>query len=107
LAHVKNHLKKGRLEDIYDDLDADADELELDADNFAGHALIPEGYWETALARYLRTEISVKACAEELKISEAIIAGRIRKEADNYVILNEQVGFGKVRKLFPEIRFEQ
>ena len=107
LAHVIKHLKKGRLEEIFDDLEAEADEMESEADDLAGRILIPDDYWETALARYLRTENSVKACAEDLKISEAIIAGRIRKEADNYVIFNEQVGLGQVRKLFPAIQFGQ
>jgi HTH-type transcriptional regulator/antitoxin HigA len=107
LAHVIKHLKKGRLEDIFDDLEAEADELEREADDLAGEALISDSYWETALARYLRTENSVRACAEELKISEAIVAGRIRKEADNYIIFNEQVGLGQVRKLFPAIKFGQ
>jgi HTH-type transcriptional regulator/antitoxin HigA len=107
LIHVKAHLKKGRVEDIFDDLEAEADPLEREADDLAGRALIPYEAWETALARYLRTEDSIKALAGELKIGEAIIAGRIRKEADNYIILTELVGVGKVRHHFPEVRFGQ
>jgi len=107
LAHIKLHLRKGRMEDMFDDLEAEADTIEQEADGLAGNALIPDAYWETALARYLRNDSSVRACAQELKIGEAIVAGRIRKEADNYVILNELVGSGQVRKLFPEVRFGQ
>jgi HTH-type transcriptional regulator/antitoxin HigA len=107
LIHVKIHLKKGRVEDIFDDLDAEADPLEREADELAGRALIANEVWETALARYLRTEDSIKELANELKIGEALIAGRIRKEADNYIILAELVGIGKVRQHFPDVRFGQ
>lgn len=107
LIHVKVHLQKGRVENIFDDLEAEADALEREADELAGRALIPDELWETALARYLRTEDSIKAFAKELNISEAIIAGRVRKEADNYVMLTQLVGLGKVRQHFPNVRFGQ
>jgi HTH-type transcriptional regulator/antitoxin HigA len=107
LVHVKNHLRKGKLEQIFDDLDAEPDELEREADMLAGNALIPESDWEVALARYLRTEDSIKSFAEERHIHPAIVAGRIRKEADNYVILKDLIGIGEVRKQFPEVRFGQ
>jgi HTH-type transcriptional regulator/antitoxin HigA len=42
-----------------------------------------------------------------LRINPAIIAGRIRKEANNYAILVDLVGSGGVRKLFPEVNFGQ
>jgi HTH-type transcriptional regulator/antitoxin HigA len=104
LIHVIKHLRKGRVEYIFDDMEAEADELEREADKLAGQALISDDVWEIALAPYVRTESSVNLFAEELKINPAIIAGRIRKEADDYVILNNLVGYGKVRKHFPEVR---
>lgn len=105
LFHVKMHLRKGRVEDIFDDMEADADALEREVDVLASRALISDDSWEVSLARYLRTEDSVKTFAEECKISEAVVAGRIRNEADNYFILNDLVGQGEVRRLFPEVRF--
>lgn len=107
IVHLMRHLQKGKLEQIFDDLDAEPDQLEREADSLAGAALIPEQEWEIALARYLRTEESVKLFAEEHHIHPAIIAGRIRKEADNFVFLRDLIGIGKVRKLFPEVRFAQ
>jgi HTH-type transcriptional regulator/antitoxin HigA len=112
LIHVMKHLRRGKLEDIFDDLAPDAlpaerDDLERQADTLAGAALIPEEVWEVALARYVRTEESVRAFAEEQGIHPAIVAGRIRKEADNYVILTHLVGKGKVRAQFPEAEFAQ
>jgi HTH-type transcriptional regulator/antitoxin HigA len=105
MIHIIKHLRKGRVEDILDDMDAEPDELERGADELAGRVLIPENDWEMALARYVRSEDSVNALAQKLSINPAIIAGRIRKEADNYTILNQLVGQGEVRKHFPEVKF--
>jgi HTH-type transcriptional regulator/antitoxin HigA len=106
IAHVMKHLRKGTVEGIFDDLEAAPDELEKQADSFAGNALIPTEEWETALARYLQSEKYVIQLAKELKISPAIIAGRIRSETNNYTILNKLVGQGEVRKLLGEVDFD-
>lgn len=107
LIHVMKHLHKGHLEDIFDDLDAEPDELERETDQLAGAFLIADDVWETALPRYIRSVDSINEFAKELKINPAIVAGRIRKEADNYTICTEMVGQGEVRKYFPEITFAQ
>ncbi len=107
LIHVMKHLHKGHLEDIFDDLDAEPDELERETDQLAGVFLIADDVWETALPRYIRSVDSINEFAKELKISPAIVAGRIRKEADNYTIFTEMVGQGEVRKYFPEVNFAQ
>ncbi len=107
LIHVMKHLHKGHLEDIFDDLDAEPDELERETDQLAGVFLIADDVWETALPRYIRSVDSINEFAKELKINPAIVAGRIRKEADNYTICTEMVGQGEVRKYFPEITFAQ
>jgi HTH-type transcriptional regulator/antitoxin HigA len=106
LIHITYHLKKGKLEQIFDDLDAEGkDEIEQEADRLAGELLIPAEEWDHALARYMRTVDSIKKLASELGINSAIIAGRIRRDADNYTILNDLVGYGEVRKQFPKINF--
>jgi len=107
LIHVINHLRKGQLEDIFDDLEAEPDALEQEADRLAGNALLPEDCWEMSLARYVRSESSIVALAKELQIHPAIIAGRIRKEADNYVMFSDLVGSGIVRAKFPEVQYGQ
>lgn len=105
LAHMVKHLRKGALEDIFDDLDAEPDSLEREADAFASAILVPEGDWEIALARYTRSQDDVQSFAQDHGIHPSIVAGRIRKEADNYMILSDLVGAGKVRAQFPEVRF--
>jgi len=105
LVHIRHHLRKGVLEDVFDDLDSVGDELEQETDRLAGNLLLSDEMWETALARYIRSEESVETLAEDLAICPAIVAGRIRHEADNYLILHDLIGQGEVRKLFPEVSF--
>lgn len=106
LMHVINHLQKGKLESIFDDLEVENNEnIELEADMLAGEKLIQQTEWNFSLARYTRSKESVKDFAEKLGISPAIVAGRVRHEANNYIILNELVGQGEVRKYFPEVIF--
>ncbi|MCK4786443.1 MAG: ImmA/IrrE family metallo-endopeptidase, partial [Desulfobacteraceae bacterium] len=105
LVHIMKHLHKGDIESIFDDLDVEAEDIEQEADEQAGEILVPEEKWNTALARYLRSKDSIIDLANELSIHPAIVAGRIRKEANNYIILKDMVGQGKVRKLFPNAYF--
>lgn len=106
LFHVIKHLRRPVLTGIFDDLESSStDKLELEADALAGEALIPEEVWSRALAHYVRSPESVIELSKELHISPAIIAGRIRFEANNYIILKDLIGQGEVRKQFPEATF--
>ncbi len=106
LFHVIKHLQKGKLESVFDDMEAlSKEEIELEADNLTSEALIPESKWTHALARYVRSEQSIISFASELGISPAIVAGKIRHEANNYVILSNLIGQDEVRKHFPEVSF--
>lgn len=105
IIHVIKHLNKGNIESIFDNLDIEARDIEKEADEQAGEILVPQDKWETALARYLRSADSVKEFAKELGIHPAIVAGKIRRETDNYMILTDMVGRGGVRKLFADIDF--
>lgn len=105
LVHIAKHLHKGNIESIFDDLDVEAGDIEQEADELAGEILVPENKWETALARYVRSQDSIVDFANKLGIHPAIVAGKIRREADNYMILTDMVGQGEIRKLFPSIDF--
>lgn len=100
VAHILLHLKKGKVEKIFDDLEASADLFEAEADSFALEALIPKMAWETALPRFVRTDSAVSNFANDLNIHPAIVAGRIRHESNNYTILSSIIGHGEVRKHF-------
>ncbi len=105
LIHIIKHLHKGNIESIFDDLDVEAEDIEKEADDLACETLVPEVKWEIALARYLRSKDSIIDFASELGIHPAIVAGKIRREANNYIILKDMVGQSEVRKLFPDAYF--
>jgi HTH-type transcriptional regulator/antitoxin HigA len=105
LVHIIKHLRKGDVEGIFDNLNVEAKDIEQEADDLAGEILVPQNIWETALTRFVRSKESIINFARELGIHPAIVAGKIRKEADSYTILTDMVGSGEVRKLFPDIDF--
>jgi HTH-type transcriptional regulator / antitoxin HigA len=108
LAHLALHLDEPTGDEpirFYDDLDVDnpGDPLEDDADRLAGEILIPEKVWRRSPASTLRTPDAVEDLATELRIHPAIVAGRIRHEHKSYRKLNNLVGYGQVRRLFPNV----
>jgi HTH-type transcriptional regulator / antitoxin HigA len=105
IAHLVLHCEEATINTFFDDLDVPGDAVETEADQFAAESLLPGAAWETALARYLQTAETINNLGNQLGISPAIIAGRIRKESENYVILNELVGIGEVRRQFPEVKY--
>lgn len=104
LVHTSRHLSKD-LSSFYDDLDVgdQGDEREKEADRLAGEALIPEAEWKKSPARRLRTPEAAQHLANQLKIHPAIVAGRIRHHFRSFRVLNQLVGHGRVRQLFPEV----
>ena len=106
IMHELHHLKKGKLENIFDDLDVtDTTAMELEADQLAGDALISPEEWSTALPRFVQSSSAVQSFAAKIKVSPAIVAGRIRRETGNYMILTDIVGQNEVRKQFPDVNF--
>ena len=99
LAHVFLHLTHGLRFDFFDEEDGDkTDRIEQEADDFALNTLIPEAAWEQCLSRFVLTEEAVVTDAENLGIDASIIAGRIRKERNDYTLLTRLVGQDAVRK---------
>lgn len=78
----------------------------IEADELAGETLIPRAVWAASPAKVVRSPQAVERLAKELRIHPGIVAGRIRYERKNFRILNQFVGHGKVRKLFPEITWD-
>ena len=92
LGHVYLHLFDGLRYDYFDDNEAStADSVELEAEKFALNRLIPEQSWDQCLSRFSLSEEAVEHDADRLDIDASIIAGRIRKELDNYNILTQLV----------------
>jgi HTH-type transcriptional regulator / antitoxin HigA len=103
LGHVFLHLFDGLRLDFFDEEGSkDGDAIEADADKFGLDALIPQALWDQCLSRFALSEEAVRIDAETIGVDPSVIAGRIRKERDNYTILNDLVGQGQVRSQLEE-----
>jgi len=95
LAHIFIHLFQGMSYNFFDDDTANSiDAIELEADEFALNTLIPKDHWECALSRFALSEEAVRLDAKNLNVAESILAGRIRRERNNYTILNQFIQSG-------------
>lgn len=99
LAHISLHLFNSLRMDFFDEEDGQSgDVLEIEADTFALETLISSADWDSCISRFKTTKESVILDAERLNIHPSIIAGRIRKERNNYTILSDLLGNGQVRQ---------
>ena len=107
LAHISLHLASESGESFLDDLDSAVagDEREAAADKLAADALIPDAVWVDSKAKQNPTPPAILEVAHELRIHPAIVAGRVRHDAHNFRILSRLVGHGKVRELFPTVKW--
>lgn len=102
LAHVVLHYDQLN-EIIVDDLDEpekNADSIELEANKLASDMLIPRSIWRSCPVKHHSTAEDIKEFSKEVNIHPAIIAGRIRKEKNNYKLFNEIIFAEKLRKEF-------
>jgi HTH-type transcriptional regulator/antitoxin HigA len=104
LAHIALHYGRG-FTHFFDNLDVKetTDPQELEADQLARRALIPDDEWNKSPAKNLRSPEAAQHLARRLRINPAIVAGRMRRESGSYKILSQMIGQGKVRSCFPEI----
>jgi HTH-type transcriptional regulator/antitoxin HigA len=101
LAHVSLHLKNDPQGAFLDDLESHGtNAAESQADTFAADALIPTAEWESSGLQDEWSSHAVIAFAKKLRIHPAIVAGRIRREQNNYRILSQLVGSREVRRYF-------
>lgn len=84
LGHVLHHLSPENPAMVDCDIDAlKTEESEKQADRFALDTLIPPDAWENRI-RHLHFAADIRAAADQLRIDPAIIAGRLRREANDY-----------------------
>lgn len=118
LAHVCLHLEQDGQDGLafFDETrrvqaepdDASEDVWEREANAFARDMLISAEVWERKRAILLPDppERTVRKVAGELRISPAIVAGRVRWETQNYRQLGSLVGARQVREQFEEYKAE-
>ncbi|MHC4178838.1 MAG: ImmA/IrrE family metallo-endopeptidase [Planctomycetota bacterium] len=106
LAHIARHLDAGILR-FFDDLDVEGhgNAREEEADELAGEALIPNDVWQKSPAKSYRSPEAAEHLARKLGIHPAIVAGRMRRDSNNYRILNQLIGHRQVRRLFAEVKW--
>ncbi|MDN4574822.1 DNA-binding protein [Pandoraea cepalis] len=101
VAHVILHYRTGLAAGFFDNIEnREVDEMEAEADQFAGSLLIPQELWLRSPARIAKTADTIERFAQRLGISPAVVFGRIRMERQNYAIFSDKIGSGQVRKLF-------
>lgn len=110
-AHVYRHLAGAAAEatrEFFDDLDVEdtGDPREREADTFARESLVPSDQWNASAVAYAPSVYTAVELADELGVSPAVVAGRVRHEKRNFRLLGPLIGSGMVRRLFPEVRFD-
>jgi HTH-type transcriptional regulator/antitoxin HigA len=108
LGHIKLHLDKSdEMNVIFDEFDESVTSLtpeeekrEKEADAFALNSLIPEKVWKTSPVRFSLSKAAVEKQAEKWGIHPAIVAGKLRKETNNWTLFNDLIGANQVRKRF-------
>jgi HTH-type transcriptional regulator/antitoxin HigA len=103
LLHEIAHLWKHIDQDVtfLDNLDSSSeDKRELEANRIAKEALVPRVAWKRSEAYLNPSTETIDKLSRELKIHPGIIAGKIRKERENYTLFNDLIGQNQVRKHF-------
>lgn len=110
LAHIAQHYNSG-ISLFYDEIEGiktiDLDEKERESDALAEEALLPTAKWEVSPARLIPSSMAANSLANELGVHVAIIAGQIRHKGNKYVYLNKIVNAAKVRKYFPNMKWNK
>jgi HTH-type transcriptional regulator / antitoxin HigA len=98
-AHVVPHYRTGLSAGFFDDVTAtEVDELEKEANAFAGNLLLPDEVWAHSPARIAKTAEPIEKLAQQPGIHPAIVFGRIRLERSDYSLFSNKIGHGLVRR---------
>lgn len=110
LAHVVLHYNQN-IDLFYDELEnikgLDIGLKEKEADSLASESLVPSSKWEISPAKLVPSSIAASSLAKELGIHVAIVAGKIRYEGSKWKYLNDIINQAKVRKYFPNEKWNK
>jgi HTH-type transcriptional regulator / antitoxin HigA len=100
LAHVVLHLHREEGGSFLDDLEApDDSRLEREADSVAARAMISDAEWKTFRQHGVPSRNDVVRFAGSVRVHPAIVAGRYRKETNNFRVFSDLIGNRKVRAM--------
>jgi HTH-type transcriptional regulator / antitoxin HigA len=108
LIHVWKHLDTESRRAIADEnieKASETEKIEREANDLAAELLLPRAIWRRSEAFRNPSAKAINGLAVELKISPAIVAGRVRHERNNYSLFSGLVGYRQVRVQFPEVRW--
>lgn len=102
IAHLKFHVSDEcpEIADNLDDKVQQSEQIEREADAFASDTLIPIQAWQASAVKDSYALQDAQHLAQELGISLAIIAGRVRHETGNWRLLGNCLGKGQVKEIF-------
>ncbi|MDQ8190890.1 ImmA/IrrE family metallo-endopeptidase [Roseibacillus persicicus] len=99
LGHVRKHLDSNPQGFVDTDIDSASEKkIEQEADTFALNQFITPEDWEEV--RHLTTAKEIRKAANQLAIHPAILAGRLRREAQDYSKHRTLIGQGEVKAQF-------
>jgi HTH-type transcriptional regulator/antitoxin HigA len=100
-GHIFLHFNHGLDVGFLDNMDDTSVEgPEIEADSFAQSHLLPDEVWSLSPARFSKSAQLIENFAKARNIHPAIVAGRIRRDRNNYRLFDDMVGRGQVRRLF-------
>jgi HTH-type transcriptional regulator/antitoxin HigA len=103
LAHVALHLQGEEVGGFFDDLDAaDESRLEREADSAAVRAMIAEADWRSFRQNARPSRQAVIQFAASVRVHPAIVAGRYRRETNDFTVFSDLVGNRKVRAMLAQ-----
>ncbi len=110
LAHVKLHLTQHPHQVFFDNTikegDEDCDPHEQEANKYTWAMMIPEDYWQEYILPNIGglSKDEIVMMSQDLKISPAIVAGRIRYHINDYSRFTDLIGRNKVRHHFTQLQ---
>ena len=108
LGHIFLHwgplLRQGFIDE---EIEKAQDSFEIEANEFARSAIVPDEAWNGSFVKYSKSEDVIKEFAAKWSVHEALVAGRIRFERSDYKIFNNLVGSGSVRRVLSDAGFLQ
>lgn len=98
-AHILLHADRGLRNGFFDEEGAPAREaVETEADEYARNALISSEIWKGSLVRFTSSTAQVVQFAKKNRVGVPVVAGRIRRERNDYTLFSDLVGQGEAKK---------
>ena len=105
-AHILLHADRGLRDGFFDEEGAPTREaVETEADEYARNALIPSEVWKGSLVRFTASSEQVVQFAKRNRVGVPVVAGRIRRERNDYTLFSDLVGQGEAKKLISAAGF--